>query len=150
VTLFPNNGRENGPALISALEVSQAYMVVDKYPDGLAHELNERGSMLSQGERQLLSFARALATEAPILLLDEATASIDSKTEHTIQVALENMLHNRTALVIAHRLSTVQAADRILVMRGGRISEDGSHAELLARDGLYAHMYRTQQLDPLT
>jgi ATP-binding cassette subfamily B protein len=135
-------------ALEAALNASQASRLVEKFEDGLSHQLNERGSVLSQGERQLLSFARALAVDPPVLLLDEATASIDSKTEQLIQTALRRMLAGRTALVVAHRLSTVQEADCILVLKKGQIVERGRHDELLAYNGLYAHLFRTQQLDP--
>jgi ABC-type multidrug transport system fused ATPase/permease subunit len=145
VTLFTERSDE---VVAAALEASQSSRVVEKFEDGLAHPLNERATMLSQGERQLLSFARALVADPPVLILDEATASVDSKTEQAIQEALRRILHGRTALVVAHRLSTVQEADRILVICKGRIAEQGSHAELLARNGLYAHMFRTQQLDP--
>jgi len=145
VTLFS----DVSDALVSdALEASQAARVVEKYEQGLAHRLNERGASLSQGERQLLSFARALAVDPPLLILDEATASVDSRTEQLIQEALRRVLAGRTAVVVAHRLSTVQEADRILVLKKGQLVEQGSHSELLAANGLYAHLFRTQQLDP--
>lgn len=127
-----------------SLDVSRARMVVDRLPDGLAHPLNERGTVLSQGERQLVSFARALVAQPRILVLDEATASVDSQTEAAIQQALDGLLKGRTAVVVAHRLSTVQDAHSIVVLRKGRVAEQGTHGELLARDGLYAHLYRTQ------
>ena len=117
-----------------------------RFPDGLGHQLTERGSTLSQGERQLLSFARALVVDPPILLLDEATANIDSRTEQAIQRALSALLEGRTAMVVAHRLSTVQEADQILVLRKGELVERGRHEELMRADGLYAHLYRTQRL----
>lgn len=134
--------------LRQALEASQAARIVEKFDDGLDHLLNERGTTLSQGERQLLSFARALVVDPPVLILDEATASVDSMTEALIQEALRHVLEGRSALVVAHRLSTVQEADRILVLNKGRIVEQGRHAELLEANGLYAHMFRTQKLDP--
>lgn len=137
-------------AVQAALEASQAQRLVDRAADGLESAVNERGTSLSQGERQLLSFARALVLDPPILLLDEATASVDSVTEKAIQTALHRILEGRTALVVAHRLSTVQEADRILVLKKGRIVEQGSHAELLSQDGLYAHLFRTQQLTVAT
>ena len=111
-------------------------------PGGLHGELEERGGTLSQGEKQLLSFARALATDPDILILDEATASIDSHSEVRIQAALKALLHERTCIVVAHRLSTVRDADQILVMRAGAITERGTHAELLANEGIYASMLR--------
>ena len=131
-------------ALESSLDVSRARMVVERLPDGLDHLLNERGTMLSQGERQLVSFARGLVARPRILVLDEATASVDSHTETLIQQALGGLLEGRTGLVVAHRLSTVQDAHRIVVLSRGRVVEQGTHPELLARDGLYAHLYRTQ------
>jgi len=106
--------------------------------------LRERGSNLSGGQRQLLAFARALAHEPTILVLDEATSSVDAETEWLIQDALVKLLEGRTALVIAHRLSTIETADRILVLHKGELREQGTHRELLARDGIYARLYRMQ------
>lgn len=111
---------------------------------GLSATVDERGSNFSSGERQLLSFARALYHDTPILILDEATASVDSDTEARLQAALAVVLRERTSLVIAHRLSTIQAADRILVFHKGRIVESGSHAQLLALNGVYARLHRLQ------
>ncbi|MHC4078268.1 MAG: ATP-binding cassette domain-containing protein [Planctomycetota bacterium] len=104
--------------------------------------MQERGATFSQGEKQLLSFARALATDPDVLILDEATASIDSESETRIQKALQLVLRDRTCLVVAHRLSTVRNADQILVMAGGRIVERGKHQALLGQDGAYAKMVR--------
>ncbi len=143
VALFTPRSDEE---LWKALELAQAAELVRRFPEGLSHELTERGSTLSQGERQLLSFARALVADPPILLLDEATANIDSRTEQAIQRALKALLEGRTALVVAHRLSTVQDADQILVLRKGELVERGRHDELMRADGLYAHLYRTQRL----
>ncbi|MFO0657235.1 MAG: ABC transporter ATP-binding protein [Polyangia bacterium] len=111
---------------------------------GLQAIVDERGSNFSAGERQLISFARAVYREAPILILDEATASVDSDTEARLQKALDAVMKDRTALVIAHRLSTIQAADRIVVFHKGRVVEQGRHEELLAHDGVYARLYRLQ------
>ncbi len=111
-------------------------------PQGYDTSLGERGGSLSTGQRQLLSFARALVADAKILVLDEATASIDSATEQVIQRALATLLRGRTGLVIAHRLATVRNADRIMVLQAGRLVESGSHADLIARGGLYAGLYR--------
>ncbi|HWO42632.1 MAG TPA: ATP-binding cassette domain-containing protein [Candidatus Eisenbacteria bacterium] len=115
---------------------------VERLPRGYDEEVQERGATLSQGQRQLLSFARALAFDPKILILDEATSSVDAATEALIQEALEELLRDRSALVVAHRLSTIQTADRILVIHKGRIWEEGSHAGLLARGGLYARLYQ--------
>jgi ATP-binding cassette subfamily B protein len=131
-------------ALERAVSVSRLSAVLDHLPLGLDHPLNERGTVLSQGERQLVSFARALAHPGQILVLDEATASVDSRTESLIQQALRDLLKGRSALIIAHRLSTVQEADLILVLKKGRIVEQGTHAELMAAGGLYSHLYRIQ------
>jgi ATP-binding cassette subfamily B protein len=117
---------------------------IDKLPNRYQEEVQERGSTLSQGQRQLLSFSRALAFDPKILILDEATSSVDTQTEMLIQAALNELLKNRTALIIAHRLSTIQHADRILVIHKGEIWEQGSHEELLARGGLYARLYDLQ------
>lgn len=127
-----------------ALDASRARTVVDRVRDGLAYELNERGTVLSQGERQLVSFARALVADPTVLVLDEATASVDSQTELLIQQALGHLLSGRTAVVVAHRLSTIQDADLILVLKKGRIVERGTHDELITMGGLYAHLYNTQ------
>ncbi|MCY3677305.1 MAG: ABC transporter ATP-binding protein [Gemmatimonadetes bacterium] len=127
-----------------ALEAVGATPFVERLPDGSAQELGERGARLSVGERQLLSFARALAFDPGILVLDEATSSVDSEIEARIEEATDRLMRGRTSLVIAHRLSTVQGADRILVMHHGRLVEEGSHEELLARDGLYRQLHELQ------
>jgi ATP-binding cassette, subfamily B, multidrug efflux pump len=117
---------------------------IERLPNRYREEVQERGSTLSQGQRQLLSFARALAFDPKILILDEATSSVDTQTEALIQDALMELLKHRTALIIAHRLSTVKHADRILVIHQGEIWEEGGHEELLARGGLYARLYELQ------
>jgi ATP-binding cassette, subfamily B, multidrug efflux pump len=113
-------------------------------PGGLEARVDERGANFSAGERQLLAFARALYKDSPLLILDEATASIDSDTEARLQAALEAVMEGRTALVIAHRLSTIRAVDRIVVFHKGRVVEAGTHEELLAKAGVYARLYRLQ------
>ncbi|MEJ2368422.1 MAG: ABC transporter ATP-binding protein, partial [Acidobacteriota bacterium] len=143
ITLFDGGSGHRPEDLKRILEMSRLEKVIHKLPDGLAHELNERGPVLSQGERQIVSFARALAHKGEILILDEATASVDSQTEMLIQQALQDLLKDRTAIIIAHRLSTIQEADLILVLKKGRIVEQGNHDELLSAGGLYAHLYRT-------
>lgn len=117
---------------------------IDRLPARYYEPVQERGSTLSQGQRQLLSFARALAFDPTILILDEATSSVDSETEILIQEALEEVLKRRTALIIAHRLSTIRSVDRILVIHKGEVWEEGSHQELLGRRGLYSRLYELQ------
>ena len=114
-----------------ALARAQALRFVERLPSGLAQQVSERGANLSSGQRQLLSFARALAYDPKILVMDEATSSVDSETERLIQIALNELLAERTALVIAHRLSTIERADRIMVLAGGVLRESGTHEELL-------------------
>jgi ATP-binding cassette subfamily B protein len=137
----PRIGEER---LREAARRAQIAPFIDKLPNGYREEVQERGSTLSQGQRQLLSFARALAFDPKILILDEATSSVDTQTEMLIQEALDELLKNRTALIIAHRLSTIQHADRILVIHKGEIWEQGSHEELRAQGGLYARLYDLQ------
>jgi ABC-type multidrug transport system fused ATPase/permease subunit len=110
---------------------------------GYDTSVEEGGLLLSVGQRQLISFARALLADPRILILDEATSSVDTQTERVIQQALATLLHGRTSFVIAHRLSTVVNADRIVVIQNGRIIEQGSHSKLLARGGVYYQLYRT-------
>ncbi len=122
----------------------QALEFIDKLEDGFATRVRERGAGLSVGQKQLIAFARALAADPRILILDEATASIDTETEQLIQKALDRLLAGRTSVVIAHRLSTIQKADRILVMHKGRLKEQGTHRELLAQRGIYHKLYQLQ------
>ncbi len=132
------------PAVESAVEEIGLGEFVRSLPEGVASSVNERGSTLSVGQRQLINFARALAHNPRFLILDEATSSVDTKTELQIREALGRLLSGRTALVIAHRLSTIQHADRILVFHKGRLREQGAHQELLVQRGIYYRLYQLQ------
>jgi ATP-binding cassette subfamily B protein len=120
---------------------------IEGLPSGLDHEVNERGTTLSVGQRQLLAFARALAHDPQILILDEATSSVDTETEFQIREAIDRLMRGRTSIVIAHRLSTIQKCDKIIVMHKGRVKEVGTHQELLAQRGLYHKLYQLQYKD---
>jgi ATP-binding cassette, subfamily B, multidrug efflux pump len=131
----------------AAAEAVHAHRFIERLPKGYDTEVKERGATLSVGQKQLLSFARALAHDPRVLILDEATSSVDTETEQLIQAALRVLLRGRTAIVIAHRLSTVQNVDEILVLHKGRIRERGTHQELLARRGMYWRLYELQYKD---
>ena len=131
-------------AIIAAARAAHALEFIEAMPQGLDTLIGERGVKLSGGQRQRLAIARAVLKDAPILILDEATSSLDSESERHIREAVETLRAGRTTLVIAHRLSTIEGADRIVVMDRGRIADTGAHAELLARNGLYAGLYRFQ------
>ncbi|PKM30752.1 MAG: multidrug ABC transporter [Gammaproteobacteria bacterium HGW-Gammaproteobacteria-11] len=135
--------------VVEAARAVHAHDFIVQLPDGYQTQLGQRGINLSVGQRQLLSFARVLVADPRLLILDEATANIDSITELKIQQAMKTLLHNRTSLIIAHRLATVRDADRIIVMDHGRIAESGSHAELLRQGGLYARMHASS-LNPVS
>jgi ABC-type multidrug transport system fused ATPase/permease subunit len=144
-TLFENitYGRQEATEeeVIVALRIVQAHEFIEALPNGIHTRIGERGKELSAGQRQLISFARAILLNPSILILDEATSSVDAYTEAMIQEALEEILKNRTAIIIAHRLSTIVGADRIIVMDHGRIVEEGTHEELLAKGSTYATLY---------
>lgn len=130
--------------IITAARAANAWEFIRQMPQGLQTVVGENGVKLSGGQRQRLAIARAFLKNAPILILDEATSALDTESERQIQAALESLIHGRTTLVIAHRLSTVEHADRILVLDKGRVVEEGRHAELLALGGLYSHLYSLQ------
>ena len=153
VFLFAGNILENirlakseipAEAVIRAAETVNANRFIEKLPGGYDAKVMERGATLSVGQKQLLAFARALAFDPRILILDEATSSIDTETEVLIQEALAKLLEGRTSIIIAHRLSTIQRCDRILVMHHGELKEEGTHQELLARRGIYRHLFDLQ------
>jgi len=130
--------------MIAAARAANCHEFISRLPEEYNSRVGERGVKLSVGEKQRVSIARALLKDAPILILDEATASVDTATEKLIQEALEHLMMNRTSFVIAHRLSTIRRADQILVIKHGEIIERGSHEELIAAEGLYAKLARIQ------
>jgi len=134
-------------AVITAAKAAHAHEFIQAMPNGYDSEIGEMGLQLSGGQRQRLAIARALLKDAPILILDEATSSLDADSERSVQDALETLMHTRTTIVIAHRLSTIRKADRIVVMVDGSIAEEGTHDELLARDREYSRLYSLQLLE---
>ena len=128
----------------AAAEAAAALEFIERLPNGFETLVGERGVTLSGGQRQRLAIARAILRDAPLLLLDEATSALDAENERLVQTALNNLMVGRTTLVIAHRLSTIEHADQVLVMDHGRIVERGTHAQLLAQGGLYAHLHGMQ------
>ena len=130
--------------IAAAAEAAYLTEVIAELPEGLDTPIGDNGSRLSGGQRQRLAIARAIYKDAPILILDEATSALDSESERAVQAALDRLMQGRTTLVIAHRLSTIERADRIVVLAAGRIVETGTHAELLGRNGVYAHLHQLQ------
>jgi subfamily B ATP-binding cassette protein MsbA len=131
-------------AIEKAARDAHAMEFIEELPNGLDTLVGENGTLLSGGQRQRLAIARALLKDAPILILDEATSALDSESERAIQTALAEVMKNRTTLVIAHRLSTIENADQVIVLDHGRVIESGTHAELLARGGVYAKLQQAQ------
>jgi len=140
------NGDITDERIARAARDVNADRFIDRLPDRFTHEVNERGSSLSAGQRQLLAFARALAFDPDLLILDEATSSVDTETETWIQEAVKRLMHARTSIVIAHRLSTIRSADKILVIHHGEIREEGTHDELLKKGGIYSRLHELQYL----
>jgi subfamily B ATP-binding cassette protein MsbA len=133
--------------IIEALKIANAYEFVKDLPNGIHTNVGDSGNKLSGGQKQRLSIARAVLKNPPIMILDEATSALDTESERLVQQALENMMQNRTSIVIAHRLSTIQKADRIVVMQKGEIVEQGTHDELLAKNGMYARLVSMQSFE---
>ena len=153
IVLFPGSIRDNltledhaipDDKIIKALHTINAQDLVERSPDGLNGRISEQGSNFSMGERQLLSFARAMIADPEILILDEATSSVDPLTEHRLQDAVATVLQGRTALIIAHRLQTISQSNLIIVLHNGQVIQTGSHTELLGRDGVYKQLYQIQ------
>jgi subfamily B ATP-binding cassette protein MsbA len=138
----------NDAEVVEAARAANAHEFISRLPEGYETMLGERGVNLSGGQRQRLSIARALLKNPRILILDEATSALDTESEALVQVALEHLMHGRTCFIIAHRLSTVRGADRILVVQNGRIAEQGPHEALLARNGVYARLVQHQFATP--
>ena len=131
--------------VLAAAKAARCDEFIDKMPDGYQTVLGENGSTLSGGERQRLSIARALLKDAPIVLLDEATASLDPESESSIQQAIGHLIQGKTVLVIAHRLRTIAKADKIIVLDNGKVAEQGTHSDLMGQNGLYKKLYTIQQ-----
>ena len=141
-------GNENATdaEIINALKIANAWEFVNELPDNIYTSIGDGGGKLSGGQQQRISIARAVLKNAPIMILDEATSALDTESERAVQVALENMMRNRTSIVIAHRFSTIKNADVIIVMKKGRIVEQGNHEELLAKHGMYKKLVDMQSI----
>ena len=130
--------------VVEAAKMAQADHFIHTLPGGYQMELNEESSNVSQGQKQLLTIARAILADSKVMILDEATSSVDTRTEVLIQKAMDNLMEGRTSFIIAHRLSTIRGADLILCMKDGDIVEQGTHEELMAKGGFYAGLYNSQ------
>ena len=130
--------------ITAAAKAAHAHSFIKRLPDGYDTYITEEGGELSQGQKQLISIARIMLTNPPVLILDEATSSIDIRTEQRVQRAFEKLMNGKTSFIIAHRLSTIKNADVILVMKSGNVIEQGSHEQLMARNGFYAELYNSQ------
>ena len=133
--------------LITAAKIANAYEFINDLPEGFDTNIGDAGSKLSGGQKQRLSIARAVLKNPPIMVLDEATSALDTESERLVQNALENMMKHRTSIVIAHRLSTIQNADLIVVMQKGRIIEQGTHSELIQKNGMYKRLVEMQTIE---
>jgi ATP-binding cassette subfamily B protein len=142
--IFRTDGQMTSAEMDTILKMSNCEALIDKLPDGPETVLSEGGASISSGERQLISIARAFARNPQLILFDEATSYIDTETEIKIQDAMEKLMSGRTSVIVAHRLSTVRHADRIIVLNRGRIVETGSHEELMDRRGFYYHLHQVQ------
>ena len=131
--------------VMQAIKFAQLDKIIEKFPNKEKTIVGERGVRLSGGEKQRVSIARAILANKKILVLDEATSSLDSETEHEIQNDLEKLMQNRTSIIIAHRLSTIMKADKIIVMKNGKIVQEGAHAQLINRIGEYKHLWNLQR-----